>query len=150
MYSIFYTLFTTNNQILLDDNKGEVNFNFIALKAKGYKRTLIQKESVTILTASMAIITILITSIALIVISDTKNIKVPYYIYCHKSYYTKEKCWILYLHLKQQAKARKGYCELFNKKRKIYEDNNKLDNPIGLIIHFGMTANSNTNNLLYT
>ena len=92
MYSIFYTLFTTNNQILLDDNKGEVNFNFIALKAKGYKRTLIQKESVTILTASMAIITILITSIAIIVISDTKNIKVPYYIYCHKSYYTKEKC----------------------------------------------------------
>ena len=82
--------------------------------------------------------------------SDIKNIKVPYYIYCHKSYYTKEKCWILYPHLKQQAKAKKGYCRLFNKKRKTYKDNNKLDNPIGLITHFGMTANSNTNNLLYT
>ena len=81
---------------------------------------------------------------------NTKNIKVPYYIYCYKSYYTKEKCQILYLYLKQQAKARKGYYRLFNKKRKTYKDNNKLDNPIGLIIHFRMTVNSNTNNLLYT
>ena len=81
---------------------------------------------------------------------DIKNIKVPYYIYCHKSYYTKEKCQILYLYLKQQAKVRKEYYRLFNKKRKIYKDNNKLNNPIGLIIHFGITVNSNINNLLYT
>ena len=86
----------------------------------------------------------------LIAISNTKNIKIPYYIYCHKSYYTKEKCWILYLYLKQQAKAKKGYYGLSNKKRKTYKDNNKLNNPIGLIIHFKMTANSNINNLLYT
>ena len=92
---------------------------------------------------------ILITGIVLIVTSNTKNIKVPYYIYYHKSYHTKEKCWILYLYLKQQAKAKKGHYRLFNKKRKIYKDNNKLNNPIGLIIYFKITANSNTNNLLY-
>ena len=94
-------------------------------------------------------ITITITSIIFIVTSNTKNIKVPYCIYYHKSYYTKEKCWILYLYLKQQAKARKKYYRLFNKKRKTYKDNNKLDNPIGLITHFGIIANSNINNLLY-
>ena len=81
---------------------------------------------------------------------DIRNIKVPYYIYCYKFYYTKEKCQILYLYLKQQAKAKKGHYKLFNKKRKTYKDNNKLDNPIGLIIYFRMTANSNINNLLYT
>ena len=70
--------------------------------------------------------------------------------YCHKSYHTKEKCWILYPYLKQQAKAKKGHRRLSNKKRKTYKDNNKSDNPIGLIIHFGITANSNINNLLYT
>ena len=102
------------------------------------------------LTASIVIITILITSIVFIATSDTRNIKIPYCIYCHKSYYSKEKCWILYPYLKQQAKTRKGYRGLFNKKRKIYKDDNKLDNPIGLIIHFKMTANSNTDNLLHT
>ena len=81
---------------------------------------------------------------------NIKNIKVPYYIYCYKSYYTKEKCWILYLYLKQQAKAKKEYYKLSNKKRKIYKDNNKLDNPIGLIIHFKIIANNNINNFLYT
>ena len=104
----------------------------------------------TILTVFIIITTILITSIALIVTGNTRNIKVLYCTYCHKSYYTKEKCWILYPHLKQQAKAKKGYYGLFNKKRKTYKDNNKLDNPIGLIIHFRITANSNTDNLLYT
>ena len=84
----------------------------------------------------MATTTIPITGIALTATGDTKNIKVPYYMYCHKSYHTKEKYWILYPYLKQQTKAGKGYCRLFNKKRNIYKDNNKLNNPIGLIIHF--------------
>ena len=48
------------------------------------------------------------------------------------------------------GQAKKGYYGLFNKKRKTYKDNNKLNNPIGLIIHFKMTVNSNINNLLYT
>ena len=95
-------------------------------------------------------ITITITSIIFIVTSNTKNIKVPYCIYYHKSYYTKEKCWMLYPHLKQQAKAEKKHCGLFSKKKKTYKDNNKSDNPIGLIIHFKITANNNTSNLLYT
>ena len=69
--------------------------------------------------------------------------------YCYKSYYTKEKCWMLYLYLKQQAKAKKEHRRLSNKKRKIYKDDNKLDKPIGLIIYFGMIANNDTNNLLY-
>ena len=98
----------------------------------------------------IATTTIPITGIVLAVTGNTKNIKVLYCIYCHKSYHTKEKCWILYLYLKQQAKAGKGYCGLFNKKRKIYKDNNKLNNPINLIIHFKITVNSNINNLLYT
>ena len=90
-YSIFYTLFTTNNQILLDDNKGKVNFDFIALKTKGYERTLAQEESMTVLTASTAT-TIATTGTALVATGNTRNIKVPYCMYCHKSYYTKEKC----------------------------------------------------------
>ena len=69
--------------------------------------------------------------------------------HCHKSYYTKEKCWMLYLYLKQQAKAKKEHHRLPSKKRKIYKDNNKSDKPIGLITYFGMTANNDTDNLLY-
>jgi hypothetical protein len=103
-----------------------------------------------VLIASIATTTILITGIALTATGNTRNIKVPYYIYCYKSYHTKEKCWILYPHLKQQAKAEKGYHRLSNKKRKTHEDNNKLDNPVGLITHFRITANSNTDNLLHT
>ena len=91
-YNIFYTLFTINNQILPDDNRGKVNFNFITLKAKEYKRILTQKKSVTALIVSIAIITILITGIVLTATSDIRNIKVPYYTHYHKSYYTKEKC----------------------------------------------------------
>ena len=102
------------------------------------------------LTVSIAITTILITGIVLIITSNTRNIEVLYCIYCYKSYYTKEKCWILYPHLKQQAKARKGYRGLSNKKRKTYKDNNKSDNPTGLITHFKITVNSNINNLLHT
>ena len=104
----------------------------------------------TVLTVFIAIITISITSITLAATGDIKNIKVPYCTHYYKSYYTKEKCWILYPHLKQQAKAKKGHRGLSNKKRKIYKNDNKSDNPVGLITHFGMTANSDTNNLLYT
>ena len=92
----------------------------------------------------------LITNTILIVTGDTRNIKVPYYTYYHKSYYTKEKYQTLYPHLKQQAKARKGYRGLSSKKRKTYKDNNKSDNLIGLITHFKITVNNNTGNLLYT
>ena len=92
----------------------------------------------------------LTTGTTLAVTSDTRNVKFPYYTYYYKSYYTKEKCWILYLHLKQQAKAGKGRRGLSNKKRKTYKDNDKSDDPIGLIIHFRITASNNTSNLLYT
>ena len=57
---------------------------------------------------------------------------------------------MLYPHLKQQANAEKEYRGLSSKKRKTYKDNNKLNKPIGLIIHFKITANNNTNNLLHT
>ena len=103
----------------------------------------------TVLTAFTAI-TIITTGTVLIATGNTRNIKVPYYMYCHKSYYIKEKCWMLYPHLKQQAKVKKEYRGLSSKKRKTYKDNNKLDKPIGLITYFGMTANNNTDNLLYT
>ena len=98
-YSIFYTSFTTNNQILLDDDRGEVNFDFVALKTKGYERTLAQEESATVLTASTAT-TIVTTGTALMATGNTRNIEVPYCMHCHKSYHTKEKCWTLYPHLK--------------------------------------------------
>ena len=102
------------------------------------------------LTVFIVTATTVIAGIVLIATSNTRNIKVLYYIYCHKSYYIKEKCWMLYLYLKQQAKAKKGYYKLFNKKRKTYKNNNKLDNSIGLIIYFKITVNNNTGNLLYT
>ena len=70
--------------------------------------------------------------------------------YYYKFYYTKEKCQMLYLYLKQQAKAKKGHRGLFSKKRKTYKNNNELNKPIGLITHFKITVNNNTSNLLYT
>jgi hypothetical protein len=149
-YSIFYTSFTTNNQILLGDNGGEVDFDFVALKTKGYEHTLAQEESVTALTASTVSTTIATTSIALTATGDTRNIEVPYCTHCHKSYHTKEKCWTLYPHLKQQAKAGKGRHGPSSKKTKTHEDYDELDDPIGLIAHFGMTANNDTGNLLHT
>ena len=90
------------------------------------------------------------TSTALTVTGDTRNIEFPYYTHYYKSYYTKEKCQILYPYLKQQAKAGKGRRGLSNKKRKTYKDNDELDDPIGLIAYFRITANNNTSNLLHT
>jgi len=46
---------------------------------------------VTVLIASIVTTTIIITGIALTATSNTRNIKVPYYKHCYKSYYTKEK-----------------------------------------------------------
>ena len=43
-----------------------------------------------------------------------------------------------------------GYYGLSSKKRKTYKDNNKSDDPIGLITYFRIIANNNTSNLLYT
>ena len=148
-YSIFYTSFTTNNQILPDDDGGEVDFDFVALKTKGYERTLAQEESATALTASTAT-TIATTGTALVATGNTRNIEVPYCTHCHKSYHTKEKCWTLYPHLKQQAKVGKERRGLSSKKRKTHEDDDESDEPIGLIAHFGMTANNDTDNLLHT
>ena len=56
----------------------------------------------------------------------------------------------MYPHLKQQAKAGKGCRGLSNKKRKTHEDDDESDDPVGLIVHFGMTANSDADNLLHT
>ena len=81
--------------------------------------------------------------------SNIRNIKVFYCTHCYKSYYIKEKCQTLYPHLKQQANTKKEHRGLSSKKRKIYKNNNELDKPIGLITYFKMTANNNTNNLLY-
>jgi hypothetical protein len=81
---------------------------------------------------------------------DTKNIEVPYCTYYHKSYYTKEKYWTLHLHLKQQADARKKRCGPSSKRRKTHEDDDESDDPISLITHFGITANNDASNLLYT
>ena len=102
------------------------------------------------LTVIIIIVTTTIASIIFIATSNIKNIKVPYYIHCYKSYYIKKKYWILYLYLKQQAKARKGHYRLFNKIKKTYKNNNKLNNPIGLITHFKIIANNNISNFLYT
>jgi hypothetical protein len=87
---------------------------------------------------------------ALAATGDTRNVEVPYCNHCHKSYHTREKCWILYPHLKQQAKTGKGRRGPFDKKRKTYKDDDESDDPVGLIAHFGMTANNDTGNLLHT
>jgi len=145
-YSIFYTSFTTNNQILPNDDGDEVDFDFVALKAKGYERTLAQEESLAVLAVSTAST----AGTALAATGDTRSIEVPYCTHCHKSYHTKEKCWTLHPHLKQQAKTRKERRGLSSKKRKIHEDDDESDDPVGLIAHFGMTANNDAGNLLHT
>ena len=100
--------------------------------------------------AVLVVSTALTTGTTLAATGDTRNIEVPYYTHYYKSYYTKEKCWTLYPYLKQQAKTRKERRGLSSKKRKIYKDNDKLDDPVGLIIYFRITANNNTGNLLHT
>jgi len=92
----------------------------------------------------------LTTDTALAVTGNTRNIEVLYCTHCHKSYYIKEKCWMLYPHLKQQTKTKKRRHRLSSKKRKIHKNNNKSDDPVGLIIHFGMTASNDTGNFLHT
>lgn len=145
-YSIFYTSFTTNNQILPDDDGNKVDFDFVALKAKGHERTLAQKESLAIL----AISTASTTNTALMATSDVKNVEIPYCTHYHKTYHTKEKCWTLHPHLKQQAKAKKERREQLSKKRKIHEEADDSDDPVGLIAHLGLTASNDTGSLLHT
>lgn len=145
-YSIFYTSFTTNNQILPDNAGNQVDFDFVALKAKGHERTLAQEENIAVPAVSMA----LRTNVALTASADTRNIEVPYCTNCRKSYHTKEKCWTLYPHLKQQARARKERRRVTSKRKRTSEDDDGSDSPVGLIAHFGMTANDDTGVLLHT
>lgn len=145
-YSIFYTSFTTNNQILPDDDGNEVDFDFVALKAKGHERTLAQEDSVAVLALSTAST----TNTALMATGDVRNVEIPYCTHCHKSYHTKEKCWALHPHLKQQVKARKERRGQLSKKRKTPEQDEDSDDPVGLIAHLGLTANNDTGNLLHT
>jgi hypothetical protein len=44
VYSVFYTILTTNYQILPSDNNNTIDFDAVALKTKGYKKTLQQQE----------------------------------------------------------------------------------------------------------
>ena len=97
------------------DNGNEINFNFIAFKIKEYKCTLTQKESIAALTISIA----LIIDTAFAVTGNTKNVKFPYCTHCHKFYYIKKKHWMLYLHLKQQAKAEKNAINYLIKRKKL-------------------------------
>ena len=44
------------------------------------------------LTVFIVTATTITAGIVLMATGNIRNIKVPYYIYCHKSYYIKEKC----------------------------------------------------------
>jgi hypothetical protein len=43
-YNVFYTTLTTNYQILPSDNNNTIDFNTVALKTKGHKKTLQQQK----------------------------------------------------------------------------------------------------------
>ena len=152
-YSVFYTSFTTNNQILPGGGDGEesgVAFDFVSLKTKGYEKTLAQEDTRTALTATMTTPPLVTTAndTALAAGGDTRNIEVPWCTHCNKSYHTKDQCWRLYPYLKR-SKAGKGRNGSSNKRKK-RDDDDDSDAPVGLIAHFGMTANNDVNNLLHT
>ena len=146
-YSVFYTSFTTNNQILPDkDDEPGITFDFVALKTKGYEKTLAQEDASTALAAKTLPAT---TDAALAAAGETRNIEVPWCTYCSKAWHTKEKCWVLHPNLKKDARAGKDRRGHVGKKRKQNDDDDS-DDPVGLIAHFGMTASNDSGNLLHT
>lgn len=152
-YSVFYTSFTTNNQILPggeDDGESGVTFDFVALKTKGYEKTLAQEDISTALTATRTISSPTIANDTTPAAGgDTRNIEVPWCTHCSKSYHTKDQCWILHPHLKRRSKAGKGRHGPPNKRRRRGDDDDD-DGPISLIAHFGMTANNDVDNIIHT
>jgi hypothetical protein len=75
---------------------------------------------------------------------DTKQIKVPYYTHYNKLYYNVQKCYILYLELKNNNSRKR------KPKRQRVKTGNKSNGLISLITYFGIAATNNTSSLLYT
>jgi hypothetical protein len=138
-YSVFYTTLTTNYQILLSNNNNTIDFNTVALKTKGHKKTLQQQEQ-----QESAITNVAITAQTAIVSQDTKQIKVPYCTHYNKPYHNVRKCYILHLKLKNNNSRKR------KPKRQKVKTNNKSDGLIGLIAYFSIAATSDTNSLLHT
>jgi hypothetical protein len=138
-YSVFYTTLTTNYQILPSNNNNTINFDAIALKTKGHKKTLQQQEQ-----QKSAVANVATTAQTAMVSQDTKQIEVPYCTHCNKLYHNVRKYYILHPELKNSnSRKRKS-------KRQRVETDNKSDGSIGLVAHFGMAATSDTDSLLHT
>jgi hypothetical protein len=139
VYSVFYTTLTTNYQILPSDNNNTIDFDAVALKTKGHKKTLQQQEQQESAVANVA--TVAQTAM---VSQDTKQIEVPYCTHCNKLYHNVRKCYILHPELKNSNSRKR------KPKRQRVETGNKSDGSIGLVAYFSMAATSNTDSLLYT
>jgi hypothetical protein len=140
-YSVFYTTLTTNYQILPSDNNNTIDFDTVALKTKGHKKTLQQQKQQESAVANVAVTQTIQTAI---VSQDTKQIKVPYCTHCNKLYHNIRKCYILHLELKNSNSRKK------KPKRQRVETGNESDGSIGLVAHFSMAATSDTGSLLHT
>jgi hypothetical protein len=138
-YSVFYTTLTTNYQILPSDNDNTIDFDAIALKTKGHKKTLQQQEQ-----QESAVANVAITAQTAIVSQDTKQIEVPYCTHCNKLYHNVRKCYILHPELKDSNSRKR------KPKRQRVETGNESDGSIGLVAYFGMAATSDTGSLLHT
>jgi hypothetical protein len=138
-YSVFYTILTTNYQILPSDNNNTIDFDAVALKTKGHEKTLRQQEQ-----QESAVANVATTAQTAMVSQDTKQIKVPYCTHYNKPYHNVRKCYILHPELKNSNSRKR------KPKRQRVETGNESDGSIGLVAHFGMAATSDTDSLLYT
>jgi hypothetical protein len=109
------------------------------LKTKGHEKTLQQQEQ-----QKSAVANVATTAQTAIVLQNTKQIKVPYYIHCNKLYHNVRKCYILHPELKNSNNRKK------KPKRQKVKTGNKSDSSIGLVAYFGIAATSDTDSLLYT
>lgn len=145
-YSVFYTTLTTNYQILPGDNGNIIDFDTVILKTKGHEKTLQQRESAI---ANVATATAVQTTTETAMMSqDTKQIEVPYCTHCNKPYHNIRKCYVLHPELKPKGANSKNTKK--KSKRQRIDADNESDGSIGLVAHFGMTATSDTSDLLHT
>jgi hypothetical protein len=150
-YNTFHTSFTTNNQILPDENgKGAVTFDFVSLKVKAEEKALAQRDATQVQAlVAQATTTTPSMDTALAAPENTKLVEAPWCTHCNRSYHTKDNCFVLHPHLKGKSNSRKSHFRQRNKRSK--RDDDDSDDPIGMIASLGMAASSDdTSNLLAT
>lgn len=148
-YNTFHTSFTTNNQILPDENgEGAVTFDFVFLKVKAEEKALAQRDATQVqaLAAQASTITPA-TDTALAASINTKLVEAPWCTHCNKPYHTKDNCFVLHPHLKRKSNNR--YPRFGQKSKRPRRDDDDSDDPVAMIASLGMAASSDdTSNLL--